>query len=83
MRQLSFLLVILPLFVSCATAYKNHGGPEGQNSYVIDCDAAYTNQCFAKAKEVCPQGFKTTEVSTAASFWLLPLHLRTVQVVCK
>ncbi|MES2800950.1 MAG: lipoprotein [Bdellovibrionota bacterium] len=84
MKKLIYLALATLLLTSCATAYRNEGGPVGKESYVIECEQE-TNACFEKAKEVCKSGYVTTNISAVGATTLLffAAQLRTIEVYCK
>lgn len=83
-KNLSLVILMSATFVGCATAYKNEGDARGRQAYVIECGEE-TGACFSKAKELCPQGYVTDEISAvgATSLLLFPAQLRTVNISCK
>ena len=52
-----FYFVLFTLLAGCATS-KSIQGPNGTEAFVISCRGNNIEDCYEKAAEVCPNGYK-------------------------
>lgn len=67
MKRLSLLLFMLIGITACTTIKPvSITGPSGQQGFSMDCVTS-TTDCFAKAGNLCPNGYDIVDHSTVSS----------------
>jgi len=80
MQRILFAAAAAALVGGCAmvTPESPPGGP-----YAINCPSTYLEFCFAKAKEVCPNGYQVVEMRRSNDVIMMAVAPDRVVVKCQ